>query len=151
MKALEIDGATAETHRSTAFVKRYHDWEWEDAEREFKRAVELSPGDAFSHLWGARHLVCRARTDEPLREMKRALEPDPLPPIMNTTARLIFSFDRQYDKAAEALQRTIETDPNLIAARLYLRGGIRVKQCREVPVKCYPLPGQGLMHFLPFN
>ncbi len=45
MKALDLDDRLAEAHLALGTARRL-DWQWADAEREFKRAIELNPNFA---------------------------------------------------------------------------------------------------------
>jgi Tfp pilus assembly protein PilF len=47
MKALDIDGTLGEAHASLALVKMVYEWDWQAAEKEFRRAIELSPSSAL--------------------------------------------------------------------------------------------------------
>ena len=120
VRALEIDEALAEAHNSLAFVRLLYDWDWQDAERQFKRALKLNPGYATAHHWYAEHLAAMGRRDEALAQMKRALELDPLSLIINTLAGWVYYRARNYDQAIAELQRTLEMDPNFVPAHLFL-------------------------------
>jgi len=127
LKALEIDDALVEAYVSLGNIKTYHDWNWEGAEKEFRRAVELSPDYALGHHWYAMYLLCLARFDEAIREMRRALELDPISLVINRDLGFILSYAGQREQAMEALHRTIEIDPNfptthLMLAWLYFQG-----------------------------
>ena len=126
-KALEIDNTLAEAYVSLGSIKTYHDWNWEGAEKEFRRAVELSPDYALGHHWYAMYLLCLARFDEAISEMRRALELDPISLVINRDLGFILSYAGRADQAMEALHRTIEIDPNFpttheMLAWLYLNG-----------------------------
>ena len=84
LRALELDETLAEGHASLAFVKFRFDWDWAGAQSEFTRALELSPGHAPSRQWHAMFLASRARFDDALGEMQRALELDPLSLIIQS-------------------------------------------------------------------
>ena len=120
VRALEIDEALAEGHNSLAFVRLLYDWDWQDAERQFKRALKLNPGYATAHHWYAEHLAAMDRPDEALAQMKRALELDPLSLIINTLAGWVYYRARNYDQAITELQRTLEMDANFVPAHLFL-------------------------------
>src|SRR5437660_6137413 len=51
LKAIELDDTLAEPHAALAFIAETHEWDWATAEREYKRALELNPGDARAHHW----------------------------------------------------------------------------------------------------
>jgi serine/threonine protein kinase/Flp pilus assembly protein TadD len=120
LKALEIDDTLGEAHNSLAFVKRYYDWDWVGAEKEYQRAIELSPNYATAHHWYALHLGQMARTDEALKEIHRAFELDPLSIIINTNVAWINYFARQYDQAINQFRKTLDMDPNYAVAHMRL-------------------------------
>jgi TolB-like protein/Tfp pilus assembly protein PilF len=120
-RALEIDDTLAEAHASLAFIKSVFEWDWQGAEEEFKRAIELNPGYALAHFWyGAQHLRCMARFDEAIRETRLALELDPLSLIINREVAHNLHYAGQYDEAISALQKTIEMDPSFPLTHLEL-------------------------------
>src|SRR5205823_7569586 len=66
--ALRLDDNLAEGHRAFGALLFYHDYKWKDAEREFRRALELNPNQVDAHLWLADGLVTMARLDEAVAE-----------------------------------------------------------------------------------
>ena len=76
-KAIELDPDLAEPHVLLAGVYQKQ-WQWSDAEAEFKRALELNSNDAGAHVGYAKWLLCQGRTDEALAWVQRARELDPL-------------------------------------------------------------------------
>ncbi len=115
-KALEIDDTVAEAHASLAFITFRFDWNWPEAEREFRRAIELNPNYPTAHQWYAMDLGIMGRTEEALAEIRRAQELDPLSLTINAgVARLLKSAGQQ-DKAIEQIRKTLEMDPNFIQA-----------------------------------
>jgi tetratricopeptide (TPR) repeat protein len=111
-KALELDPELSEAHSALAMVSLYLDWDWTAAEREFKRAIALNPGDATAHLRYALALPWFERFDEALREIARAREIDPVSPLINAGEGLILYFARRYDQAMEDLRRGVALEPN---------------------------------------
>jgi adenylate cyclase len=85
LKALEIDDTLAEAHIPLAVVKAAYDWDWSGAENEFQRAIALNPGSARAHqAYGFILLGGTGRFEEAIAELKRALELDPLSPLINS-------------------------------------------------------------------
>ena len=78
VKALELDDTLAEAHAALAYAVFFADWDWSKAEREFKRAIELNPNSALSHVRYSEYLKTRLRFDESMEEAQRAQELDPL-------------------------------------------------------------------------
>ncbi|MBA7623130.1 Serine/threonine-protein kinase PknD [subsurface metagenome] len=120
LKALEIDSTLAEAYTSLAMVKESFGWDWSGAERDYKRAIELSPGYATAHHWYGFHLMYLGRHDEAIAEIKLAQELDPLSLVISRNLGQFFYFARQYDQAIEALQRTMDMDPNFSGIHGYL-------------------------------
>jgi len=115
-KALELDQTLADAHTSLAVVKAFYDWQWPEAENEFKRALKLNPSYAPAHVWYGSLLSDLGRHDEALAEIQRALEIDPL--SVNTSERLgeTYYWRRQYDLAIEQYRKTLEMDPSFFPA-----------------------------------
>jgi len=120
LKALEIDSNLAEAHASLGMIKWLFDWDWDSAEREFLRAIELNPGYANAHYNYGYMLMYMARFEDAIREMKLALELDPLSLIINRNLGQLFYRARQYDQAIETLYKTLEMDPNFTFTHQYL-------------------------------
>jgi serine/threonine protein kinase/tetratricopeptide (TPR) repeat protein len=113
--ALKIDNNLAEAVTSLALLKLYDEHDWEGAEQEFKRAIKYNPGYAIAHSWYAsEYLIIRARADEAIEEMNRALELDPLSLVNNRDLGMIYYYARQYDQAIAALKKTIEIETDFI-------------------------------------
>ncbi len=126
MKALEIHPDLAEGHECLGHVSMLYDWTWLDAEREFKRAIDLNPNYATAHQRHGILLTAMGRLDDALVEIKRAHELDPLSLIINTDVGLFFFFEHQYDQAAGHCKKTLEMDPNFAVARFAL--GLALEQ-----------------------
>jgi len=125
-KALSLDESLAEAHAIAAGLAFWFEWDWEAADRSFDRVLSLNPGDAFSH--GTRGWFClnRRRFDETIREIKKALELDPLMPLYYAwSVGLHWSVGRP-DEALQEFVKAMEIDPNLGLA--YFHGGVAYYQ-----------------------
>src|ERR1700735_1832586 len=111
LKALSLDEELAEAHASLALIAQNYDWDWQSAEKEYRRAVELDPNYATGHHWYAEHLALRGRFDEAFAEMERARQLDPLSLIIQTDNGAILYFSRQYDRAVEQFQSVEKLEP----------------------------------------
>lgn len=127
--ALEIDDGAAEAHTSLGYITQMYEWNWSEAEREFKRAVELNPSYATGHHWHATYRMMVGQFGEAIEEIRRAQELDPLSLIINTTVGSILYCARQYDGTIEQCRKTIELDDNFPAPHSYL-GRAYLKQSR---------------------
>jgi serine/threonine-protein kinase len=131
MRALEIDDSLAEAHASLALVRTTYDWDWAGAEREFQRAIEISPSYATAHYWFALHLMWMGRMDEALARIETARELDPLSLVINRNLAQICIFARRYDDAIVALKRTLEMDPAFPVAHVLLGEAYSHKGMKE--------------------
>jgi TolB-like protein/Flp pilus assembly protein TadD len=118
-KALELDDTLGEVHTCLGSLSAF-DWDWPEAERQFKKALELSPGYATAHQWYAEVLIGTGRFEEGLSEARQALDLDPLSPGINTLLGWSLYCARQYDLAIRQLRQTIEVYPSLPGAHLDL-------------------------------
>jgi len=119
-KALEIDDNLAEAHTSLAWIKFEYHWDWEGAEKEFKRAIELNPNYATAHQWYAEFLNCMGRLDEARREIEIAHELSPLSLVINAIVGFIDFYDRRYERAILQCKKTIAMEPDFPLTYWYL-------------------------------
>ena len=118
MHALELDEGLAEAHTALGLIVQNYDWDWQAAEREFRRAIELNPNYATAHHWYAEHLMWRGRFDEALSESEQARKLDPLSLIISADKGVILYYARQYDPAIEQFWQVREFDPGFARARM---------------------------------
>jgi TolB-like protein/DNA-binding winged helix-turn-helix (wHTH) protein/Tfp pilus assembly protein PilF len=112
LKALQLDDTLAEAHTSLALIAENYDYDWQTAEKEFKRAIQLNPGYATAHQWYAEYLSWMARFDEALAESEKARQLDPLSIIIAADHAAILYYARQYDRALEQSLAVLNMDPH---------------------------------------
>jgi tetratricopeptide (TPR) repeat protein len=110
----------AEAHLSQASTLDIYDWEWGNAEREYRRAIELNPNLAAARLNYAGYLLRMGRTAEGINEANRALEIDPLFTLRGFGIGGMYWIGRQYDQAIQQARRELELDPNDVLAHWIL-------------------------------
>lgn len=120
LKALQIDDGLAEAHTSLALISEDYDWDWQTAEKEFRRAIQLDANYATAHQWYAEFLAFQGRFDEAFAESERARQLDPLSLIITADHAAILLFSRQYDPAIQELRRVLDMDSNLSRAQSLL-------------------------------
>ena len=131
-RALELDETLAEAHTALAEAEHEYEWKWADAEREFRRAIELDPNSAIAHKSYAEFLMHGARSADAIREMERARDLDPLSLIVNTLVGFAYSNARQYNRAIEEYEKVIQLDPQFAPAHYFLGGALtNVRQYDE--------------------
>jgi TolB-like protein/tetratricopeptide (TPR) repeat protein/DNA-binding winged helix-turn-helix (wHTH) protein len=109
-KALELDPDLAEAHVLLADIKQKQ-WQWTQAEAEYKRALKLKPNDARGHLGLADWLACQGRMDEALDRAHHARELDPLGTSGADIAWILFRA-RRYDEAIRESRSQLEVHPD---------------------------------------
>jgi len=115
-KALDLDPALADAHLVLGAVHFFGDRDWAGADREFKRAIELNPGDSEAHRTYSYYLSALGRKREAQAEVRYAQNLDPLYIVTQVTSGWVFYFARQYDEAVEQCQKALELDPNSAGA-----------------------------------
>jgi TolB-like protein/DNA-binding winged helix-turn-helix (wHTH) protein len=118
MRAVQLDDSLPEAHAALGLIIQNHDYDWQTAEKEFKRAIELNPNYATAHQWYAEHLTWRGRFDEALRESARARQLDPLSLIIAADNGAILYYARQYDRAIAQFTAVRQMDPEFSRAKL---------------------------------
>jgi len=119
-KALELDDTLAEAHTDMGTIHFWHDYDWNAAEKEFRRAIELKPNSADAHSYYGWELISVGRVDEGIAESKRAVELDPLSIEVNETVGQNLYYARQYDQAIEQLRKTLDMEPDYWLAHMLL-------------------------------
>ena len=111
-KALEIDNTLAEAHTALGYVQSCYYRDWQAAEREFRRALELNPNYATAHLWHGDHLATLGQAEAAIAEFRRARELDPISLTVNAALGRVLRDGRHFDEAIEQCRKTLELEPN---------------------------------------
>jgi len=135
-RAVELDGNLAEAHTALALIVQSSDWDWETAEKEFRRAIELNPNYATAHHWYAEHLTWLGRFDEAQRESEHARQLDPLSLIIAADNGATLYYSRQYDQAIAKFRAVRELDPNFprtgVIRAAYVQKGLFTDALEEI-------------------
>jgi len=114
-RAIAIDDQLAEPLASLGTVNK-QSWQWAEAEREYKRAIELNPNYATSYHWYSILLLNLGRSDESLAMIQRAHELDPLSSVISVTVSWVQQSRNNHQASIENLLKLIELDPNFAPA-----------------------------------
>ncbi|MDT5272443.1 MAG: hypothetical protein QOH49_4629 [Acidobacteriota bacterium] len=131
MRALAIDDHLAEAHTSLGCIKLLYEYDWAEAESEFKRAIELNPKYANAHQWYSRLLLAVAQFDRSLAEVKMALGIEPFDLGNNLQLGWYLFYTRRYEQAVAQCKETINLHSNSWAAYLLL--GMSYEQLNKFP------------------
>lgn len=119
-KALEIAPNLAEAHTSLGVVQMKYQWNWVEAEKSFKRAIELKPDYPLAHYWYSNLLGMTGKVTEAVAESETAKSLDPLTPLFITNLGRAYYRARDYDKAIDYFTRGLEEKPDNISAKYVL-------------------------------
>ncbi len=112
LKALELDPSLAIAHAAMGLVHA-RDRRWDDAEREFQRAIQLNPNLSRAHrAYGFWLLYQEGKLDQASKELEIALRSDPLSLDVRRVMAYIEVSARQYDAAIDNCRRVLKEDPN---------------------------------------
>jgi TolB-like protein/lipoprotein NlpI len=126
-KALELDDMLGEAHASLANVLfRY--LEFAESAKEFERSIKLNPNYPTAHQWyGRLTLSITGEFGRAIAEVKRAVELDPVSPIIHSDLGTVYMFARQYDRAIEEFRNALGLDPQFYWAHRTLGSALELK------------------------
>jgi tetratricopeptide (TPR) repeat protein len=119
-KALEMDSSLADAHATLGLIAMNFDWNWGEAERQYRQAIAINPNYATAHHWYAEYLTAVGRFDEGLAEIGVAEQLDPLSLIISSDHCKYLYVGRKYDSAIKQCQAAIEMDPSFVLAHSWL-------------------------------
>jgi serine/threonine-protein kinase len=147
LAALKLDDTLAEAHALLGLARAMGDFDWVEAEREFRRALELNPASPMVHLhYGWHCLRAMGRLDEELSEARRAVELDPLSASYNNNLGYVYDLTGQHELAIAQCRRAMDLDPSMylphsVLAMAYGRTG-RFKEAIAAAQKGCELSGR---------
>ena len=128
-EALRLNDGLAEAHASLAHVLSRYDWNWKEAENQFRTAIEIKPDYETAHQWFGEHLMDMSRFEEAVAELERALELDPSSSVINALQGMPYFYNaRQYDEAIGRFKKAMDLDPNFPTTHKYLGAVYLIKR-----------------------
>ncbi|HEV7797393.1 MAG TPA: protein kinase [Pyrinomonadaceae bacterium] len=121
IRAVAADPELAEAHASLGFVRLHHDRDWNDAERELRKAIMLKPGIQVAHRWYAFSLSAMGRHEEAFAEIERARQISPQSPVLATAVANVLFLAGRFDDAIEQSHKALELDSGAVSAHTVLR------------------------------
>ncbi len=123
-KAFELDDSLGEAYALSGAYRAWQDFDWRGAEEDFNRAAVLSPAAVEAH-W-LRAMMCLLplnRLEEAVREMERAIELDPLSPLIHSFFAWLLGFKREFHRALAEIETALTLNPEHAVAYA-LRGAV---------------------------
>jgi serine/threonine-protein kinase len=131
-RALELDPSLAEALAVRGAVRALHDWQWKQAEADFREAIRLDPRYATGHHWFASQvLMPQGRFDEAAQELAAALALDRDSAAIDLTRGLLLVLRGDDRRAIEQFQRLLDRDPEFGVAHLFLGQVLDRQERRE--------------------
>ncbi|MGA3039411.1 MAG: tetratricopeptide repeat protein [Bryobacteraceae bacterium] len=119
-RAVQLDDASADAHNSLAFVSFYWNWDAAQADREFRRAIQLNPNYVLAHHWRANFLMTVGRLPEALDEIEEARKLDPTSNATLADKGLLLFRMRRFGEALTLLQQIEAQEPRFSSSHFYL-------------------------------
>lgn len=110
LKALELDDTLGEAHCSLGFFRLLYDWNFREAEGEFKKAIRLAPNYPNAHDGLGFFFKAVGRHAEAIEKCKQAQRLDPLSPFAHVSLGYGYYFARDFDRAIEECNKALELD-----------------------------------------
>ena len=120
LKALELDSTLAEPHTSLGYIRFYYYWDWEGAELEFRKALQMNPRYGLAYDAYGYYLTARERFPEAKMAMDKAVQLDPLSPQINTDNGFTLFYMHDYDQAIQVLKNALVLEPKSALAHVWL-------------------------------
>jgi tetratricopeptide (TPR) repeat protein len=108
---LELDPNSGSAHRELGWIEWRYEWDFPAAERDLKKALDLSPNDASAHDIYALFLKSMGRYQEALAQSNRAIELNPMEPYSRANAGSLLAMTKRYEEANLQFQRGIQVNP----------------------------------------
>ena len=153
-RALELDDALPEVYMAFANIENSYDWNWDSADRNIQRALELRPGDVRAQLMQSRMLAIRGKFDEAQQSLRQIIREDPLNYRVQRSLMGALYYLGQYDEAAQIGERLLEQDSAMPFAHgwlalVYLNHGSAEKAIAHAfaePVRFFHLTCAAVVH-----
>lgn len=147
-KAIALDDTVAEAHASLAWCLFIYDWDWEESDRESRRAIELDPRYPSAHQWYTFLLASQGTFDDAIASAQRAVELDPASVSGRRSLAWAHYYARRHEQARLHAQRAIAMNPTAeesyrIMALALLQSG-ELREAESVVREAMELPGSSI-------
>jgi tetratricopeptide (TPR) repeat protein len=136
-KALQLDNSLAEAYATLIDINVHYDWDVEEGEANFRRAVTINPNYGLAYHWHSEILVMRRQFEKAMEASQMALSIDPYSSVINNQLATNFIYAGHFQKALEQLRKTLAYDSTFAVAHHY--AGILYTALKQYP--------QALLHF----
>jgi tetratricopeptide (TPR) repeat protein len=124
-RAMKLDSTLVEAHCTLGIIKCWYELDWDGADRAFQMALSLDPGNVTALIWRSLYLTLFSRHQESIASLQRALECEPLSPIVHAYLGMARANAGQYDLGIRQLNQAIELDPHYYRAYMFLGNALQ--------------------------
>jgi len=111
-KAIELDSSLPEAHASMGLALLVFEWDFAEAEREFRRAIDLNRGYPYAHVWYAELLYGTGRYEESVVENRKAVALEPFASNLKVNLGLSLMHAKHLQESEQQFRETLDMDPN---------------------------------------
>ncbi len=113
LKAVELDSTRVEPHLWLGIVRAWYEYDWVNADQEFRRAIELNPSYPDARAFYSNFLANMNHPQQALAEIERALELDPFNAFFHAQYGLNLMYVSRFDEAITQYRSALKTAPDL--------------------------------------
>ena len=133
-KAFQLDSTLGEAYLNRGWIRFAYDHDRDGSDQDFRRAVELSPGDVRTRQWYADYLMVTGRFDDAIDQKRKAIALDPLSVESSIGLGAAYFWARRYDEAIAQFKVTLHMAPGSLGARMQLAWNYSLKGMHEEAV-----------------
>jgi predicted Zn-dependent protease len=111
LQGVMLDSQLPETQAALGLVQSIGEWDYHNAERALRRAVEIGPSYVYARQWLAAVLLKTGRFDDAIREAEAAVRLDPLAPAVLANLGWMNYYSRRFDRALDIADRLAKEHP----------------------------------------
>ena len=121
-KSLQLGPYLAESHNCNAIISLFHDWNWQQSEKQFQNALRINPGFEQAYVWYGLFYIqyTLGQHEEAIKTLRIGLSNNPLSFYSNSVLGLSLAIAGQYEEAIELSQRGADIAPDAYIAQLFL-------------------------------
>ena len=136
-QALKLDGTLSEAHLSLGYAELVYDWNFDEAKKEFERALELRPSSATAHQYYAYYLTAIGESQRAIEERKIAQQLQPDSPLFNTALGEAYYQARDFDQSISQNQKSLVLDPSYAIALINIGRAYEQKKMYTEALKAF--------------
>lgn len=119
-RAIDLNDNLAEGHVALGFILHAYDWDWQNADREFKKALTLEPGSAIAIRRMSGLAGTLGRFDEAIALCRKSIDLDPVAISGYQNLAILYEYVGRWPEAVDLFRRVLEMNPQYDGANQML-------------------------------